>query len=228
MDSYWNILCLQEFGLQTSFELLDTSNGVVYVFPGISKQSRSNAIAVSHQLAPHVGFHCFCSFGGLIAFNFGGAVIVVGTLHVPHSNHEVSLDQACGELDVMFDSLLKHVTSVWKVLVKHVRFVIGADLNCELHNPNKLSQRRTDMLAWFAEKDISPISPSNSLITSHNAWGNQHARLIDYLLVDNTTLPNCDNLRNCTDLLGIAHSDHQPMCTEINLVQACKSINLAC
>ena len=56
MTIYWSIMFVQEFGAQTTASTIETCNNITYIFPGISKQSRSNAISVTSILHPYVFF----------------------------------------------------------------------------------------------------------------------------------------------------------------------------
>ena len=89
MNCFWTVIFIQEFSGHTEPVTLDTCNSVTYVFPGISAQSRSNAISISSALNRHVAFSDVCRVGGLVALKIGDLLIVCITLHVPYSGYDL-------------------------------------------------------------------------------------------------------------------------------------------
>ena len=88
----------QEFSMHTEFEVISTSIGQCYIFPGLSKKSRSNAIVVSEEWTPLVLSHEFCQFGGHVVIKLGRFALVLESLHLPYHGHASTLDEALSQV----------------------------------------------------------------------------------------------------------------------------------
>jgi hypothetical protein len=221
MESFWSVLCIQELGPQTSFELHETANGHIYIFPGISKHSRSNAIAVSHLLSQHIAFHEYCSYGGLVVFKFADHVIVVVSLHIPYASHEIPFDQATEDVDAMFERLSKHVRKNWNLHKRNIHIIGGGDFNCNLSTFGSISTRRTDMQQWLLGHNLNVIEPESEQVISHLAWGTGTHKLLDFIVSSNSVSGFCSPMTEARDLSHLAHSDHRPMKSVCNLAGFC-------
>jgi hypothetical protein len=100
LSTYWSVLLLQEFGCQILPDVLELSTGNIYICPGISSSSRSNAIAIESRLVPYVAYHGFCHVGGIVGLKFGNFFFGLVTAHIPHQHHSShTLDHATHMLD---------------------------------------------------------------------------------------------------------------------------------
>ena len=72
LNSDFEIFLFQEFDSSMEYHELQTSCSTVFVAPGLSSKSRSNAIMVHSKWMPFFKFVCHCAVGLIVFLCFGG------------------------------------------------------------------------------------------------------------------------------------------------------------
>ena len=214
MNIYWSVIFTQEFSNHLVPTVLENCNSFTYVFPGISAQSRSNAISINSALNRYVSFSEFCHVGGLVALKIGDLLIVLITLHIPYTGHgEFSLEQSIDEVNLML-ACVKLKAKKLHVGPQNIRYIGGADFNAIL--THGVSQRKTDILAWLMSHGLSIAAPVDCNVISHRSWSSGVERLIDYFFGSDDLVSNA--FERASDINRLVISDHLPMHLHLSLL----------
>lgn len=176
----------QEFGPQESCLTCQVGSpnagATLYVAPGISKYSRSNAIALSNELDTYFFVHEHCHYGNLVGIRVGKQIVAFLNLHVPHRKHTITLDQAWDDIDdmmarfrIVVSKLFGHVCS--KSLDKIV-WIWGADLNHDLRDDDSRSQ---EIKAHLSKHKLMYLQPEHEALVSHTQRSDGSQSLIDWV-----------------------------------------------
>ena len=194
----------------------------MFVGPGISKSSRSNAIIVSSTWLPWFCGCEHCIYGLAVAFCFGSKVFVFVCLHIPYEHHGHSLITAQGEIVNMLQTIQTKTCKKRKIHRENVKYIFGVDANQDL----RLAEARSDDIQdIFKGVGASFVTPSNPNLTSHFKWDDHNCRcLIDWFAVSDSlfidAIPIAEqNLDVCDvfDLQSLTSSNHFPLEMRLNL-----------
>ena len=183
------LLFFQEFSSDTSSLNFNSGVASIYVTPGISKSSRSNAIAINQQLVPYVIDHIGCPIGLVVLMAFGGLIVCFLCVHFPHAGHSThSLDVSCCMLQGLIEDVKTRIESHALFLksaglnpAKNPVWIMGADLNCDMF---KASARELAIRSTLDQIGICVAPPSHDMqhtFIHAETGGNASLHAIDWL-----------------------------------------------
>ena len=173
MDCNLSFALFQEFSSQTEFQRLDTHLGSIFVFPGISSKSRSNAIFIVDTWMPLLITQSWCKFGGHVVVKCGWFALVLESLHIPYAGHEIDLNDALAQVVDMRSRTEQKLVKLG--FGCNILWAGGGDVNEDLRKRSNRSAAICDM--------ISPcdlVDPDNPYMTSHTHWDSLNESLIDW------------------------------------------------
>ena len=211
----------------------------VYISPGLSKSSRSNAIAISADIAPHVADHICCPIGHVLVLKFGGLLMPCLNIHLPHGNHpQLKIENAISMLEslledvfIRLDFLKKRMRTTGALPVPDYLWLLGADLNNDMQ---ETSNRSFHIASLLSKTGISfiPITPGSHTFEHAEVGGTTSRHIIDWL--------GCSQYAAATILEANAHAQtgefvrenvaiitpHLPLEISVNLELAIRYQNL--
>ena len=87
LETNFQVMLLQEVSNHVEMQVIQTSCATVWIFPGHSSSSRSNAIAISYEWAPQFLFADWNVFAGVVVLDFGEHALVCFSAHLPYDGH---------------------------------------------------------------------------------------------------------------------------------------------
>ena len=149
-----SLMFVQEFDSSETSKTAQTASHKLYISPGLSKHSRSNANVIPKLLVPHVLGHGFCCLGQVLMLKSGGRVFCYMNVHLPFDGHNMCLEEALEELDnllAQFESKLLKL----KIDKRKVVWVLGGDLNDDI----RLNKTRSHSIKHIRDCNSNSTCP---------------------------------------------------------------------
>ena len=80
---------IQEFDHSETYRNFQTARHKLYIAPGLSKHSRSNAVVLPKCLVDYVALHVYCCLGQILTLKIASQTFCYMNVHVPYEGHNM-------------------------------------------------------------------------------------------------------------------------------------------